>query len=382
MSYRQTRFFQRFHNIGIRFKIMGIVLTLIFLLGISVTFTVRHNSLDTLRSQLDRQGISVARDVAARSVDLIFTNNLFGLYQLVKDTIINNPDVRYVIILDQEGLPLANIFGNGLPEGLLEANHPLSAVEFEIEIIRTEEGLIHDFAIPVFEGKAGTVRVGMTEKGLQKSVTDMTRRIFLSTLVISLLGVAAAYALTAVLTKPIFRLVGATRAVAKGDLTSRVDPGWASDEISLLALAFNNMMNSLEQSSKEVSEYSKQLENRNEELGVLWQRLKEEEEMRTSLLKKVISAQEEERKRIARELHDQTSQSLTSLMLGLQALKNFCDSDDLHVKVEELRSLGAGVLDELHDLALELRPSILDDLGLVDAIEHYCGEYCPAAGEI
>jgi signal transduction histidine kinase len=94
----------------------------------------------------------------------------------------------------------------------------------------------------------------------------------------------------------------------------------------------------------------------------------------------VISAQEEERKRIARELHDEASQALTSLMLGLKHLEEHSGEEPLQRKAAELRLLVGDTLDLMHDLALELRPTALDDLGLVAALERYVGDYARKHG--
>jgi two-component system sensor histidine kinase UhpB len=93
------------------------------------------------------------------------------------------------------------------------------------------------------------------------------------------------------------------------------------------------------------------------------------------LSSQVITAQEEERKRISRELHDETAQSLTSLLVGLRLLQDARDLDDVKAGVAELRELTARTLEEVRKLAVELRPTTLDHLGLVAAIEWYSREY-------
>lgn len=104
----------------------------------------------------------------------------------------------------------------------------------------------------------------------------------------------------------------------------------------------------------------------------LWDQLREKEKVRAGLLQKVITAQEEERKRIARELHDETSQALTSLTVGLKLLEGTADPEQMRARTSELRELAASTLRAVHLLAVELRPSTLDDLGLVAAVARYC----------
>jgi signal transduction histidine kinase len=107
----------------------------------------------------------------------------------------------------------------------------------------------------------------------------------------------------------------------------------------------------------------------------LWGELKQRDLRRGQLLERAMAAQEEERKRIARELHDQTGQSLTSLLLGLHALEVEADSPSgLTVSpahLQDLKAIVADTLDGVRELALGLRPSVLDDLGLVPALRRY-----------
>jgi len=109
----------------------------------------------------------------------------------------------------------------------------------------------------------------------------------------------------------------------------------------------------------------------NRELQAAYQQLQLREARRADLLRQVVSAQEQERQRIARELHDGTGQILTGLGLGLAAAEtNIPQDQDLAVnQVHELRTLNAKALGELRDIISDLRPSVLDDMGLVPAIK-------------
>ncbi len=96
------------------------------------------------------------------------------------------------------------------------------------------------------------------------------------------------------------------------------------------------------------------------------------EEMRTELLRRLVSAQEDERRRISRELHDQLGQHLTAMMLTVESLKSAGrwepPTGDLFRQLEEL---GDTMAREVKTLAWELRPTALDDLGLQTALTNY-----------
>ena len=90
-------------------------------------------------------------------------------------------------------------------------------------------------------------------------------------------------------------------------------------------------------------------------------------------LRRVVDAQELERARLARELHDETGQALTSILLGLKHLDDVIETDDAREATAALRELVVTTLQDVRRLAVELRPSALDDFGLVPAIERLAG---------
>jgi two-component system, NarL family, sensor histidine kinase DevS len=86
-------------------------------------------------------------------------------------------------------------------------------------------------------------------------------------------------------------------------------------------------------------------------------------------LRRVVSGQELERRRLARELHDETGQALTSILLGLRAVEEAAGPDDMRTAASDLRELVVGTLQDVRRLAVQLRPKALDDFGLVAAVE-------------
>jgi signal transduction histidine kinase len=86
-------------------------------------------------------------------------------------------------------------------------------------------------------------------------------------------------------------------------------------------------------------------------------------------LRRIVRGQELERRRLARELHDETGQALTSILLGLRAVEDAGNSDDLRQAASDLRELVVATLQDVRRLAVQLRPKALDDFGLVPALE-------------
>ncbi len=100
----------------------------------------------------------------------------------------------------------------------------------------------------------------------------------------------------------------------------------------------------------------------------LYAEVQHKEHVRGELLKKAINAQEEERKRIARELHDDTSQALAALLFAAEEGLEMKDPVEVSRRLESMRDLSQRTLDGVHKIIFDLRPSMLDHLGLVPAL--------------
>ncbi len=102
---------------------------------------------------------------------------------------------------------------------------------------------------------------------------------------------------------------------------------------------------------------------------------KKSEEERTLLLSKIVSIQEDERKRISRDLHDHLGQKLTALSLTLELVKQKCEKDELCKLIEQAQERAKEVDSELSFLAWELRPATIDEFGLEVTLEDYTKEF-------
>jgi signal transduction histidine kinase len=109
---------------------------------------------------------------------------------------------------------------------------------------------------------------------------------------------------------------------------------------------------------------------------------KKSEAARGHLLRELVTTQEEERRRISRELHDQMGQHLNALMLGLKNLGLSCgNGSSPHSKsFHRLQKLTEQLMEKTHSLAWELRPASLDDLGLQTALSNYVEKWSERSG--
>jgi PAS domain S-box-containing protein len=103
--------------------------------------------------------------------------------------------------------------------------------------------------------------------------------------------------------------------------------------------------------------------------------IKQAEAMHRLLLERTLSAQEEERRRIARELHDEAGQLLTALLVGLRSLEDARELADVRAQGHRLREIATQAIDEVGRLARGLHPTVLEDHGLGVALSRYAADY-------
>lgn len=127
----------------------------------------------------------------------------------------------------------------------------------------------------------------------------------------------------------------------------------------------------------ETEQLNEQLQTAMTDLSQLYEELQARESVRRELLHQVVTAQEHERQRIARELHDTTGQTLTALGLGFAAASESVRTNPelASRQLNELKKMTMQSLDDLRDLIGNLRPSLLDDLGLVPALQGQLREF-------
>lgn len=331
---------------SLRLKIVVAIALLIMMLGLGGTLHARLTLSGISNEELERRALALARDLESRTGEMILTNDVYGLYSRINDLAMSDGDIQYIVVFDADGAVQASTFPQGLPVGLREANSVPPGQIYSLETVETTKGEVLDVAYRVTRGRGGLIRIGLGQERLEGQINDLTFRLLALTGVVLAAGLVVGYGLATFLTRPLARLAEAARAVGRGNLSSRVELS-TRDETAEVAAAFNAMT----------------------------ERLLEKEQERTQLLAKVIAAQEEERKRIARELHDEAGQALTSVLLGLKDLEDNSHTPPERARTGELRSLTAGTLDLMRDMALELRPSTLDDLGLVAALQRYVSDY-------
>jgi signal transduction histidine kinase len=182
--------------------------------------------------------------------------------------------------------------------------------------------------------------------------------IFLGTAFVLTIGISRS------IVNPLKDLIHGADLIARGDLSNAIEPH-GSDEIGILSKSFETMRRKLVKSGERIQRHTRELETRVKERT---RQINESQQRAEKLLKKVISTQEEERKRIARELHDDTLQEMLAALMKI----DICRLNPAEItmdKIDVIRGIITRAYDGLISLMQNLRPSLLDDLGLIAAVQ-------------
>jgi signal transduction histidine kinase len=297
-------------SLPVYLKILGAGAFIMFLFGIIILLETRNGLSRTLDALLEERALSTAQALAADLERPMVTGEHLAVEEKLDGARATVRNLRYVIARDHRGRVVAHTFAENVPADLLGVL-PDSPTQQAFQVLGTDDGALA-FCTAV--------------------------------------GAGLAFLLTRALIWPIGDLTRAANRIREEDFSSRAEV-FSGDEIGSLALVFNQMAEKLQRSQRDAHQRDK---------------------ARRSLIEKTVRAQEEERKNISRELHDQLGHSLLMLLLTIQSR---CRYSGLEGNVcREMEHKVKSLIDEVHRLASGMRPSILDDYGLDSALSRYVGE--------
>jgi signal transduction histidine kinase len=261
------------------------------------------------------------------------------------------PPESVITIVDRNGTIVARSRDSQTWSGRSARNVPVVSLA-----LRQREGIAESIGVDGVSRQYGfttipeigwSVYVGVTTSTVMKPVRQMFIRGILGGIAIVFVLALVVLTLMRHIERPVHDLARAADSVARGEYV-KVDPGKAPREIAMLASGFNDMV---------------------ERRLAAEEQLREGERTLKALSERLLVAQEEERGRIARELHDDLGQSLTALKMDIIGLlQTMPDARPSPIAERILRTIESTVT-AVQRISSELRPSVLDDLGLIAAIE-------------
>jgi signal transduction histidine kinase len=337
---------------SLRFRLIASVVTIEIVM---LSLLVWNNMSIIQTTHTDR-----LRDTASSMLQQIA--NTSGNYMMAVDyatlegylsKIIKYKELTYIVVVDRDDEAVISLGGAPVPPWPDNENHP-AHVEDSVYDVATE--------ITVADLPMGRLLMGFSlslmEDAIRKSrdrgITIAAIEIILTVIVTVLIGLG--------LTRRLSMLADAAAKVEAGDYSVSV-PTETNDEVGKTAHAFNRMV-------AEVSSRTQQLE----QAEVKTQNLLTENRM---LVHSSLIIQEEERKNLARELHDEMGQCLTAIQADAELIKDIsqrdttqqCSDDRIITSANAILHVSSRVYDVVHSMMRRLRPTILDNLGLVEALK-------------
>lgn len=356
-------------------KIFIVVASFIFFMSISFACFYIHHQTEFLRNTLIKDGNLLAGILAYNSRIGVFSEN-DKLLQDAVDGIFQHQGVLEVSIFNLEGILLKQQhapwirnpekLGTTRPENgaklfaqLKQSKAPIyregkACFEFWLPVILgsayavTEPNTLQPDAVRRGKRTIGFVQIMLDKMFLNRQIRDLLFKSILMGLAFLLLGLGIAYVIVRGITKPLNKLTREVDALGKGSVVEKV-PVETQDEIGKLAGAFNTMYESL--SRRENA-------------------LKESEARLRSLSSRLLNAQEQERKRVSKELHDELGQALAHLKHRVRSLhrKFSADPSALGRECEDISRYIDLTIENVRRLSRDLRPSVLEHLGLSAAL--------------
>lgn len=232
--------------------------------GLLISLLASERQRSSLHETMIAQGESIAQAIALETADKVLINDLVGLQKMIEHQMRSQSGIGYLFIQRGDEI-LAHSFPGNIPLRLLKANGVSPDGRKRIQKIASTEGVQYlDIAWPVFEGKAGVLRLGLSEKPYQNKVRKLWMDMGLLTAGILFLSVAGTLFFVRRITDPISALTRATERIDRGEAGVRVAIA-GEDEVSRLASSFNQMVARIEGYTRMLEDKAQELERSNQQ---------------------------------------------------------------------------------------------------------------------
>ena len=237
----------RWLRLSLKVKLSLVIIALVFLtVSLVSAFLIRQEQ-QTLTAEMTKRGLTIAENLSAGAKSSLLASDELTLNVLVKDAM-KDPDVAYVAIVDENGTVLAHSDVGEIGKPIVRPDgFEKLGTEPQIRTYKTKSrGEVIDFAMPLVfsDTPVGALYLGFSKQAITDALARAFRRAVVITGAMVVVGVLGAIGLSNLLSRPIFRLVRGTRAIAQGDFNVAL-PVTSGDELGVLTESFNQMARSL-----------------------------------------------------------------------------------------------------------------------------------------
>ena len=344
-------------SVPVYIKIIGIIFFAVIILEFTTIVSIYLIFYKSEYHRLKKSGEAAGKIISYKIEDYMEAGNIAGLKKLIYYTVSKSTLLDYVIVRDEKGKVIVFVSKKTLKSLEKKVSSDYVLKYFNKNTIGLKFNILNDDE----SGKYG--HVGAKIGTLQLGVSSDTFHYFLkitATLIIFVLIPLIALAviflwwMSKTVLKPLSELQEASESAKRGnyDITVKT-PKFADEKLVGLINGFNNMMLAFRKTEDK------------------WQT---KDLRRKEFIEEVIKAQELERKKLSRELHDEMEQFLVYINMKFKVLEKLYGMGEENRDIEEMRSYIAKEFDNIKNITKELRPGVLYELGLYKAIMQYAEE--------
>lgn len=234
---------------------------LLMVLAVAFIGTVHRLYLDTrllneLEDELELRALSFARYLCAESVNLILDQDLVGLQKLLNHVKSTGPDIAYAFIMDPRDQVVVHTFESDFPDQLRRLNRYRERDGYQVQRIEIFGEHFRDFAVPLYHGELGLLRLGVRDRRILSRVTLVRRELTLLVIAVMVLSASAAYVWTSYSLRPLSAITGALERFEPGRHYEKIVPR-RDDEIGDLATKINLVTARLHKSHEQMMQTEK-----------------------------------------------------------------------------------------------------------------------------
>lgn len=249
-----------------RKKLVLTITVIVIASGLVISQIVTHRYSASLFQAAALQAENIAHNLALNAADKILVNDLVALQNLLDDRIHSNPQIAYLFIIKNH-LVLTHTFSNGVPVRLLDANTYTNNQYGHLKKIISNQGDRYlDIAWPIFNGKAGTLRLGLSEKPLRKEIHLLWLQMSAITLGILMVSLLIAHFFIRRITRPLIQLTDTVDKIDEDNLDVSIEIE-GEDEIARLAKSFKHKLALIRNYTSRLNDYTDRLEEKNRQLN-------------------------------------------------------------------------------------------------------------------
>lgn len=242
-------------NLSLRYKLFVVLSVLIIFYAVWAALLVNFYLKNVLKKHFVNNGKVLVATLSSHLVDEMLINDFVEIYAFFDNTMINNSDVSYLFI-EKNGNVLLHTFRDGFPKGLLNIGHKNSEVDYVL--VTTDKETYYDFSAPIFGGTAGTLRLGMSGKMLEKLLSDTTLSLLCVAFAVVVVALAFSIIISKTLIKPLSMLTASAIEIADGNYSKTVQ-SHGDDEVGKLSRAFSKMEDAVKIREKKLKEINEEL---------------------------------------------------------------------------------------------------------------------------